>query len=525
MFNVHNGGGKMKSSHYDVIIIGSGIGGLTSGALMAKHGRNVLILEQHSKPGGYVTSYTRQGFLFDVVHVIGGLKKGAPIQRIFSHLGVDRRIDFIEVEKVFRFIYPDRTVDFHSDPAAYEQELIRHFPHEARNIERYFRVQEKIWHEILDSDYNPNVLQLMTYPIRFPNLVRYQNKTFEEFLTGFFKDAQIREVLGSGWGYLGLTNPRISALYMVGMCMSYHAGGAWHPRGGYQGLSDALADCFREQGGTLRLRSGVKKIIIEKNRAVGVELINGERIRAASVVSNADTKKTFLQLVGEEQTGSKFSDSVKALQQSVSGFVVHLGVKMDIAEELHCGCNMFFPAYGTAENNFRLAESGEIEMSPDRLGFGLSVSSLKDPSLAPEGCHALDIIYMPAPYHFQNTWMSGDKQAYTTLKERISENLILAAERYIPGISKNIVVKDINTPLTYERYTAATEGGWYDMACTPGQSLLNRRLKRMPIKGLYLTGAKNFPGPGMFGAIQSGLFTADGILGNILTKGKYVLNI
>ena len=515
----------MKSSHYDVIIIGSGIGGLTCGALLAKHGRNVLMLEQHSKPGGYVTSYSRQGFLFDVVHLIGGLKKGAPVERVFSHLGVDRSIDFIEVEKVFRFIYPDRTVEFHSDPAAYRQELIRHFPHEADNIERYFRVQEKIWNEILDSDYDPNILQLMTYPIRFPNLVRYQNKTFGEFLAGFFKDAQIREVLGSGWGYLGLNNSRVSALYMVGMCMSYQAGGAWYPRGGYQGLSDALTDCFREQGGTLRLKSGVKKIIIENNRAAGVELVNGERIRATSVVSNADTKKTFLQLVGEEQTGRKFADSVKALQQSVSGFVVHLGVKMDIAEELHCGCNMCFPAYGTAENHFRLAARGEIDMSPGRFGFGLSVSSLKDPALTPEGCHALDIIYMPAPYHFQNTWMPGDKQAYTALKERIAENLILAAEAYIPGISKHIVVKDVNTPLTYERYTAATEGGWYDMACTPGQSLLNRRLRKMPLKGLYLTGAKNFPGPGMFGAIQSGLFTADGILGNILTRGKYLLNL
>ena len=76
----------MKSSHYDVIIIGSGIGGLTCGALMSKHGRNVLILEQHSKPGGYVTSYARQGFLFDVVHVIGGLKKGAPASEDSLHL-------------------------------------------------------------------------------------------------------------------------------------------------------------------------------------------------------------------------------------------------------------------------------------------------------------------------------------------------------------------------------------------------------------------------------------------------------
>src|SRR5208283_3899060 len=105
----------MGHRFYDVIIVGSGIGGLVCGNLLSKHGRNVLILERHDKPGGYVTSYRRKGFLFDVVKVIGGLRKSAPIERIFSHIGVDKKIEFIEVDKVFRFIYPDRTVEVSTD--------------------------------------------------------------------------------------------------------------------------------------------------------------------------------------------------------------------------------------------------------------------------------------------------------------------------------------------------------------------------------------------------------------------------
>jgi phytoene dehydrogenase-like protein len=290
-------------------------------------------------------------------------------------------------------------------------------------------------------------------------------------------------------------------------------------------MSDAFALCFRENGGILRLKTKVKRILVEDNRAVGVELEDGEQMRAGCVISNADTKRTFLDLVGEENLEKGFSERVKRLQQSVSGFVVHLGVRMELPEELHCGCLMHFPDYGIAEDQFRAAVRNEIVTSPGKFGFGLSVATLKDPGLAPAGCHALDIIYMPAPYSCEHNWMSENPGKYNELKEKTSDTLIRSAEKLIPGLSRHIVVKDISTPLTYERYTSATEGGWYDSACTPGQSLLNRMPAKTPIPNLYLTGAKTFPGPGMFGAIQSGLFTADIILNRKLTKGKYVLNV
>ena len=510
--------------HQDVIIIGSGIGGLTCGSLLAKKGLNTLILEQHYKPGGYVTSYKKNGFVFDIVHIIGGLRKDAPIERIFHYIGLDKKIDFVEVDKVFKFVYPDVTIDCFTDLNKYQQELIDHFPQETDSIQQYFKAIGSIWDEFLSSYYNPNLLQLMTYPFRFPNLVRYQNYTYQQFLDTFFKDEKLKEILGSGWGYLGLNSPRISALYLIGMYMSYHSGGAWYPKGGYQAMSDALAYSLRDFGGSLRLKTRVKKILTEGNKATGVELESGEQIRATYVISNADTKKTFLNLVGEGNLGKGFTKKIQRLQPSVSGLVVHLGVKMELPKELNCGCIMYFPDYGTAENQFRLAARAEIDTTPGRFGFGLSVSTLKDPGLAPDKCHALDIIYMPAPFGYRNNWIREDGAKYNELKEKIAGDLINAAEKLIPGLSDHIVVMDINTPITYERYTSAAEGGWYDVACTPGQSLLKRSPSKTPIKNLYLTGAKTFPGPGMFGAIQSGLFTADRILNKKLTNGKNILN-
>ena len=132
---------------------------------------------------------------------------------------------------------------------------------------------------------------------------------------------------------------------------------------------------------------------------------------------------------------------------------------------------------------------------------------------------------MPAPYNYRNNWMKDNRENYEEFKRKVADNLILAAEKLIPGLSRHIVVKDISTPVTYERYTSATEGGWYDGACTPEQALLKRMPAITPIKNLFLTGSKSFPGPGMFGAIQSGLFTADSILNKQLSKGKYLLNV
>jgi phytoene desaturase len=513
-----------KATHkYDAVIIGAGIGGLTCGSLLAKHGLSTLILEQHFKPGGYVTSYRRDNFIFDVVHVIGGLRKGSPIERVFSYIGIDKKVEFTEIGKTFEFIYPDMKINCYTDINKYEQELLNNFPREKESIHRFFKASKSIWAEVLDSYYSPNCLQFLTYPFRFPNLVRNASKTYQEFLNKFFRDTKLKEILGSGWGYLGLNNPRISALYMTGMYMSYHTGGAWYPKGGYQVLSKAFAQCFKEYGGNLRLKSRVKKILMEKNKATGVILEDGEEIKSNHIISNADSKKTFLHLVGEENLKNNFAHEIKNLEQSVSGFVVHLGVKMQVPEELNCGCVMYFPDYGIEENIFKLAESNEIETNPKKFGIGLSIPSLKDPGVAPEGHHCIDIIYMPAPYSYRNHWMRENKKEYTELKEQIAENLIKAAENIIPELSKNIVIKDISSPITYERYTSATEGGWYDTACTPRQSLLKRLQSKTPIRSLYLTGAKSFPGPGMFGAIQSGLFTADIILSGRLTKGKYLL--
>ncbi|MBA7553419.1 4,4'-diaponeurosporene oxygenase [subsurface metagenome] len=328
--------------------------------------------------------------------------------------------------------------------------------------------------------------------------------------------------MSAGWGYNGLNMSRISALYMVSMLMSYHTGGAWYPKDGYQNLSNAFAANFKEKGGIIKTGTEVEKIIFKDKRAIGVKTKKREEFLAENIVSDSDTKNTFLNLIEKDFVPNKLYQKIKDYKQSVSGVVVHLVVDMEIPEDLCCGCIMYFPNFEADEHQFNLLEKGEMELNPNDMGLGMAVSTLKDKEMVSDGKHVLDLIYMPAPYEY---FRREKKEDYVKLKEEISQKMIKAAENIIPNLSKHIFVKDVSTPLTYERYTGTTKGGWYDIDCSPEQALLRRIRNKTPMDGLYLTGAKTFFGSGMFGAINAGLFTADTILKGRLTKGRILLKL
>ncbi len=505
---------------YDTIIIGAGIGGLTTGCLLAKNGHKIMILEKHLQVGGFVTTYKRKKYPMDVVHVISGLQKGAAIDRVFSYINLYDKLRFNEVEKVFIYRFPDCSVDCYTDIGRYKEELKKIFPDQKNSIDKIFAEMTVVWEQIQNSYYGPSISQLSLYPLRFPKLVKYQHRSFESFLNQFTEDYKLKKIISAGWGYNGLNMSRISAIYMIGMLMSYHIGGAWYPRGGYQNLSNTLADIVKEHGGEIKTKTEVGRIIIEGHKAIGVRTVSGDEYYARNIVSNADTKKTFLELMDESSVPRKLRKKVANYKQSVSGFVVHVVVDMKIPKELSCGCIMYFPSYDTDEHQFGLWEQGKMELDSNSMGLGISVSTLKDENLVLDGKHILDLIYMPAPYDY---FKKQNKEKYAKLKDDISDRMIEAAEHVVPGLANHILVKDISTPLTYGRYTGATEGGWYDIDCSPKQANLGRIRNKTPINGLYLTGAKTFPGSGMFGATQAGLFTADSILNGKLTRGKYLL--
>ncbi|MFC1607189.1 phytoene desaturase family protein [Candidatus Latescibacterota bacterium] len=509
------------NDQYDVIIIGSGIGALTTGNLLAKHGKRVLMLEQHSIAGGYCTSYERRGCIFDVPVAMTNMRKGDAIERLFTYIGVNKTLEFIEIDKLARIVGPDITFEWYTDTYKLEYELISKFPHEEQALKRYFKTLRDLWEEMDNAHYNPTLLQMLTYPVLFPKLVKYNNDTFEQFANRFFKDEKLKELLGKEAITLGLAEDKISALYYIGMIMAYAQGGIWYPKGGFQKMSDAFVDCFREAGGELRLKSRVKKIIVENRKATGVELDTGEKFHAPIVISNADTKKTFLELIDSGHLKKKFTQKIQNLTQSYSGFVVKLGVKMPIDELKNYAWFFHFPEYGSSKKMLDLADRDKIDI--DNCSFSIETAALMVDESETKGVNVISLVVLPVSYRAMDTWRSADKEQYNALKEELADKLIKKAEAHIPDLSRNIVVRDICTPLSYERYTSATNGGWYDIAATPAQSLTNKLGPKTPIKGLYLTGAKSILGAGLVGAIFAGLNTADTLMKGQLTNGKSYL--
>ncbi|MBW1615685.1 MAG: NAD(P)/FAD-dependent oxidoreductase [Deltaproteobacteria bacterium] len=506
-------------NNYDIIIIGAGVGGLTCGNLLAKEGFKVLILEQHFLPGGYCTSYKRKGYTFDVPVIIGNLRKGDNFRRLFEYIGVSDKIEFFEINKLAKIVGPDMSIDWHSDTYKLEYEFISKFSEERFAIRKFFREIRKIWDEIEEAHYKPNLLQKLTYPVRFPSLVKYRHYTLSRYLDKHFKNDKLKEFIGKEAITLGLDADRISALFYIGYIMSYSFGGIWYPKGGFQKISDAFANRFTEQGGVLKLKKKVKKILIKSGRAIGVELDDQKKIYAKYIISNADTKQTFLKLVGTQNLKSGFIKKINKLEQSVSGLVVKLGVDMELPDFSDYAWIFSFSEYGSTKKILKLNADNKLDLA--NYDFSIETSSFieqkKDPN---HKNNVVSLVLLPVPYNYKDKWRCSNQKEYEQLKTSIADTLIKKAERFIPNLSKHIVVRDISTPLTYERYTSAYEGGWYDLAATPKQALSNKMGPKTSIRGLYLTGAKTILGSGLTAAIPAGLYTADTILKKKLTLGK-----
>jgi len=476
-------------NEYDVIIVGSGIGGLTCGALLSKRGFKVLVLEQHYQVGGYCSSFKRDGFVFNTgVENVSGLWEKGPLSYLLNELAL--RSSELFVKNKMRYIFKGNEVDA-DDLEGFIKVLSNMFPEEKENINAFFYDAKKAYEECYrDSEFYGVPLpaelivkvfgarKLHDYPREHPHFYDWMRKTYRQKLDEYFTNEDLKTLLCALLGYLGTEPDKTLASSALTAVVSYYLYGGYFPRGGAQRFADSLKNFIESNGGRVLTRHRVGKILVENREVKGVK-VNGKIFRSSIVVANVNARTTFLELVGEQYLDGRFIEYIKRLKMSPSSFMVFLGVDIDLSE------------YPTI-----------IEDLDE--GLSIVINSNADSSLAPKGKSSITILKGANYYDFPER---GTKE-YLMKKKNFAEILVKKAEKIIPGLSQHIVVQDEATPKTFERYTSMPEGAVYAF----DQSINTKRpYFKTPIKGLYLASASTFPGGGIEAVVIAGIICANDI--------------
>lgn len=480
-----------EENEYDVIIIGSGIGGLTCGALLSKRGYKVLVLEQHYQVGGYCTSFQRRGFIFTAgVENVSGLWEKGSNSYLLKELGLKKEDLFVRNKT--RLIFRDKEIDI-SSLKEFVKILLEMFPDERESIPTFFNEAQKAYEECYkDAEiYGTPLLgelivkvfggkKLLDYPKERPHFYDWMKKTYKQKLDEYFKNEDLKALLCAFSDHIGTKPERTLAGSALSPCVSYYLYGGYFPKGGPQRFADSLKEFIEDHGGKVLVKYKVDKILIEKGSVKEVKA--GDKIFISPVVvSDTNAKNTFLELVGEDNLDKEFVEYIKGLKMSPSCFMVFLGVDMDLS-------NYPTPIMNLDDN------------------YGIIISSNADPSLAPKGKASITIITL-AGINYHDFPERGTKE-YLQKKQELAEALIKKAEKVIPELSKHIIVQDAATPKTLERYTLMPEGALYSFDQSMGTK---RPYFKTPIRGLYLAGASTFPGGGIEAVVISGMICANDI--------------
>ena len=305
-------------SKYDVIVLGAGIAGLTCGTFLAKSGRKVLIIEQHSIPGGYCTSFKRKGFIFDAaVHHIGGCGKWSVVGRCLKEL--DIKIDFLQLDPMDSINFPSFSIDIPADIDDYVDLLKKRFPSESENLSLFFKEFIGLYRATFSAESHKM-------------LVKYQDITYKEMLDSFFTDEQLKMVLSAQWGYIGSPPHEVSAIGMCQMLVNYLKDGAYFPVGGTQNFADAITQKFIDYNGHIMLSSRAESLSTDGGITKGVTTEKGEEIAADIFVSNIDPRQTFFCLMEGNTVDETYLRKIESMKESVSFFLLYLGLdnKIDL---------------------------------------------------------------------------------------------------------------------------------------------------------------------------------------------------
>jgi phytoene dehydrogenase-like protein len=513
----------------DVAIVGSGLGGLVAAAQLAQHGVSVAVFEGHYAAGGCATQFARgpkrAQYHFDVgLHYIGDCGPDGQIPRLLRAVGVDDvRFRLMDPDGFDRLVFPDLELRIPADVEAYRDRFVDAFPHERRAIDRYVKLVRAVMTAARAMERRPRLCEWLPLAVAGLRLAPHKEATIAEVFDAIgLRDPKARAVALGQSGDYGLPPSKVAAVLHLGLAGHYFRG-AYYPEGGGQVIADRLAARVEALGGSIHLRHPIERILVERGRAVGVRVAPragdpARDVRAEVVLSNADYKKTLLDLVGTEHLPSEAIARTRRYEMAAALFITFLGVEGPLEG---MGASNIWQFDGYDVEDF-YADDPSRPIQP--RGCYVTSATYKDPANAlhhaPKGITNVEVMTV-VPSAFERfgvsagdvgAWSYKSNDAYHAIKKRVEDDMIARLDRLFPGAAARVVFRESATPISHVRYTQAEGGTGYGLAATPGQFLRGRPGYRAPVARLYMCGASTRAGHGIVGAMSSGAAAARAIL-------------
>jgi all-trans-retinol 13,14-reductase len=503
---------------YDALVIGSGIGGLTTAALLSELGWRVAVLEQHYTAGGATHSYDRNGYEWDVgVHYIGDMGARTTVRRLMDFL-TQGHLAWAPMDAHYdRFFIGDRVYDAVAGREAFRENLVAHFPREAGAIDRYLDLLSEVSRGMrtfaLDRTLPPWVAAVAG-PLLRRRLPRSFDRTTWDVLSELTSDPELIAVLTGQWGDMGLP-PKRSSFVIQALIARHYLHGGFYPVGGAWRIADTIMPRIQATGGEVFTYARVEEVVVRDGRARGVRMSDGTEIAATHVISDAGAINTFARLL---PAGVAQEHGYDKLLPTVKPSIGHLGV--------YIGLQGTAQEFSLPQTNYWIYPDNDYDAALDRFIADptgpfpvvyISFPSAKDPDFERRhpGRATIEIV-APAPYEIFEPWADSKwgkrGEDYEALKNSLGERLLEHLYDKVPQVRGRIDYWEVSTPLSMQWFCGYGRGELYGLDHDPAR-LRQRWLRpRTKVPGLWLTG-QDVMSCGVTGAMMGGLASATAVAG------------
>ncbi|MEU5259803.1 NAD(P)/FAD-dependent oxidoreductase [Amycolatopsis sp. NPDC021455] len=508
---------------WDAIVIGSGIGGLTSAGLLARDGKRVLVLERHTTAGGCTQAFRRNGYEWDAgLHYMGEVHRPtSALRRIFDHI-TGGALEWAPMPDVYNRIFiGDREYEYPSGAAKFKERMKGYFPDEARAIDRYvdlvFEASRSaktfFAHRALPRPLAEDLYEQMCEPF-----LDHADRTVTEVLSELTDDQDLIAVLCGHFGDYSL-EPWRASFAMHAMLIRHYIDGSNFPVGGSGRIAETVADTIRAAGGAVLIGAEVASIRIgEDGAARGVTMADGRVFHAPVVISDAGITATANRLL-PAGVATDLADECAAMERSLPWVVLNIGIKESAAALGLDPRNIW--AHGGADMQERMSAHQADPHNQPMPAYFLSFPSAKDPSWDERypGRATIDICGLTTWSLFEpfdgSRWMRRGAE-YDRLKERLTEELLGQVLRFCPQLEGKIDHTELATPLSFNHFLGRTTGDFMSFAHTPERFRQGWISAHSPVPGLYFAG-QDVVAAGISGAMVGGVTAASAVLGrNVL---------